>query len=127
MIARSLEASLTLLHVGHDPAAGTVVGSPELLEAEQRARDRKLEHLRDRARMRSGGRPVTVAVVRGDPAAQIVRFASEGKFDLLALGTHGRAGLRRTILGSVAEAVVRRARCPVLTLHAAAEDGDLPG
>ena len=50
----------------------------------------------------------------GDPAAAIVRLAKEEKVDLIVMGTHGRSGLSRALLGSVAEAVVRRAPCPVL-------------
>ncbi len=52
----------------------------------------------------------------GDPRRVILERAAE--FDLIAMGTHGRAGAARLLLGSVAEAVVRRAPCPVLTVHA---------
>lgn len=53
----------------------------------------------------------------GDPATAIVERASQGGYDLLVLGTHGRSGLAHAVLGSVAEKVVRRARCPVLTVR----------
>lgn len=49
-------------------------------------------------------------------ADQIVRFAKEENADLIVIGTHGRTGLKRALLGSVAEAVVRRASCPVLIM-----------
>jgi len=55
----------------------------------------------------------------GDPASTILERAAAGKYDLLVLGTHGRTGLSHVILGSVAEKVVRRAPCPVLTVRAA--------
>jgi nucleotide-binding universal stress UspA family protein len=58
-----------------------------------------------------------VRVVTGDPAAEIVRIAEEEKADLIVLPTHGRTGLSHVFFGSVAEKVVRRAECPVLTLH----------
>jgi universal stress protein A len=51
----------------------------------------------------------------GDPADEIVRLAEEEEVDLIVLGTHGRTGLSRLLMGSVAEQIVRRATCPVLT------------
>jgi nucleotide-binding universal stress UspA family protein len=54
-------------------------------------------------------------MLTGDPAGALVDFAKEQDIDLIVLGTHGRSGLSRLLMGSVAEAVVRRAECPVLT------------
>ncbi len=54
-------------------------------------------------------------LVTGDPASAIVRVAEEEQVDLIVMGTHGRTGLRRLLMGSVAESVVRRASCPVIT------------
>jgi len=70
-----------------------------------------------------------VAVVRDVTAsAAILRYAEEAHADLLVVGTHGRSGLRRLLLGSVAEAVVAGAPCPVLTVpHRAAEAVPGPG
>lgn len=68
------------------------------------------------------------AVRRGIAAApSIVEYAEEQGVDLIVLGTHGRRGLRRLLLGSVAEEVVRTARCPVLTIrgdHRAQTEGE---
>jgi nucleotide-binding universal stress UspA family protein len=52
----------------------------------------------------------------GDPAAQILRVATEVHADLIVMGTHGRTGLSRLVMGSVAEEVVRKSPCPVLTV-----------
>jgi nucleotide-binding universal stress UspA family protein len=52
----------------------------------------------------------------GDPAKEILRAAREVASDLIIMGTHGRTGLSRLLMGSVAEQVVRRAPCPVLTV-----------
>lgn len=60
--------------------------------------------------------PCETAVVEGSPADAIVEYARESDVDLVVLGTHGRSGLRRYLLGSVAERVVRTAPAPVLTL-----------
>jgi nucleotide-binding universal stress UspA family protein len=57
----------------------------------------------------------------GDPAGEIVRIAAEEGVDMIVLGTHGRSGISRMLMGSVAEGVVRRASCPVLVSRAAAE------
>jgi hypothetical protein len=55
---------------------------------------------------------------KGDPAEEILRVAEETKCDLIMIGTHGRTGLGRLLMGSVAEQVVRKAHCPVLTVKA---------
>lgn len=56
----------------------------------------------------------------GEPHDVILQVAKELPADLIVMGTHGRHGIRRLLLGSVAEAVIRAASCPVLTLHGAA-------
>lgn len=62
-------------------------------------------------------RPVIQEVRQGNAAQEIIRYATEQNIDLIVLGTHGRTGLSRFLLGSVAEKVVRLATCPVLTVH----------
>ena len=53
----------------------------------------------------------------GDPVPGVLEWAAKLKPDLIVMGTHGRRGAKRFFMGSVAEAVVRRALCPVLTLR----------
>lgn len=53
---------------------------------------------------------------QGEPGAEIVRLANEVKADLIVMGTHGRGGLSRMLMGSVAEHVMRHASCPVVTV-----------
>ncbi|HVJ92458.1 MAG TPA: universal stress protein [Labilithrix sp.] len=55
--------------------------------------------------------------VAGDPLRRIVEIASEGHYDLIVMGTHGRVGRLHELLGSVAEGVVRNAPCPVLMVR----------
>jgi nucleotide-binding universal stress UspA family protein len=55
----------------------------------------------------------------GEPAAEILRAAQQDACDLIVMGTHGRTGLNRLLLGSVTEAVLRKAVCPVLTVRVA--------
>ena len=64
----------------------------------------------------AGDIPVKYILAEGDPALELVRLATETPCDLVVLGTHGRTGLGRLLMGSVAEIVVRKAPCPVLTI-----------
>jgi universal stress protein A len=59
----------------------------------------------------------------GDAADEIVRIGEEEKADLIVIATHGMTGWRHLIFGSVAEKVVRRAGCPVLTVRAPKVEG----
>jgi universal stress protein A len=58
--------------------------------------------------------PVEYRLVLGDPAEAIVRLADEEDIELIVLGSHGRTGFSRILMGSVAESIVRKAHCPVL-------------
>lgn len=65
------------------------------------------------ATLRGAGLSVTPALQEGDPRSQIIDVAKEWHADLIVLGSHGRTGLQRFLLGSVSEAVVRHAHCSV--------------
>jgi nucleotide-binding universal stress UspA family protein len=58
--------------------------------------------------------PFEQRLAMGDPAAEICRIAADEGAKLIVLGTHGRGGLLRLLMGSVAESILRRAPCPVL-------------
>ncbi len=60
--------------------------------------------------------PVHHAFLEGDPPTEIVRFARDAGMDLIVMGTHGRSGAERLVLGSVAERVLRDAPCSVLVV-----------
>ncbi|WP_136591140.1 universal stress protein [Salinigranum halophilum] len=64
-----------------------------------------------------GSASVQTAVRKGEPAEEILAYADDHDVDLLAMGTHGRSGLRRLVAGSVTERVVRLAEVPVLTVR----------
>lgn len=55
-------------------------------------------------------------VLTGDPVDKVVRYANDEGADLIVMATHGRSGLSHVLMGSVAEHIVRKASCPVLTL-----------
>ena len=121
-LAVTFGASLHVLHVvteplgqpwsGYVPAA-QFIETVERLQAE--AQDRLTEYLSlDEWR----NLRVVVATAWGDPSEQILEYAEAHGVDLIVCGTHGRCGWNRVLMGSVAERVVRLARCPVLTVHA---------
>jgi nucleotide-binding universal stress UspA family protein len=111
-LARDYRARLVLVHV-----TPTVVVSGELVAIPPRSPDvwRRLQE--QLANLRSPDPTVSVEhyLKEGDPATEILRLAQETKADVIVLGTHGRTGFGRLLAGSVAEQVVRRAPCPVVT------------
>ena len=66
---------------------------------------------------RKDGVDVTVAIERGSAYSGIIDYATEHKVDMIVLGTHGKGPISRTLLGGVADKVVRKASCPVLTIR----------
>ena len=69
---------------------------------------------------------VEAIIIQGVPFAEIISTAKERKIDLIVLGTHGRTGLSHALMGSVAEKVVRKAPCPVLTIRHPEHDFIMP-
>jgi nucleotide-binding universal stress UspA family protein len=61
--------------------------------------------------------PLTTDVLAGDVCKEILELATRLRADLIVAGTHGRSGIRRMVLGSVAESLVRKASCPVLVVR----------
>jgi len=114
-LARSLSAELTVVSV-IDPAIDPVTG----LRATRidRLRAARLEAAQALvARGRHDGVRVTFLVWEGDPGEAIVEAAEGEKVDLIVVGSHGRSGVGRMLLGSVSDFVVRRAPCPVLVVR----------
>src|SRR5262245_46318654 len=68
------------------------------------------------ARAKAEGIRVSTRLANGDPAREIVRAARIEKAELIVIGTHGRTGFSRLMLGSVAQKVISTARCPVVTV-----------
>jgi nucleotide-binding universal stress UspA family protein len=78
---------------------------------------RRLDHVAADARTQFAGR-IVEHLAAGSAWKQILQIALDVQADVLLVGTHGRTGIKRMLLGSVAEAVVRRASCPVITVRA---------
>ena len=111
-LARDHGASLIVLHVYAPPVFhGEVVARRQ----PNGFHEQLLQQLRQ-VRPTESTIQVTHLLEEGEPAQVILGVASEQSCDLIVLGTHGRTGLRRALMGSVAEQVVRQAPCPVLTV-----------
>ena len=89
----------------------------DLLRSQRAGATKKLDRLVSRARA-SGARAIGVLLDFGALAERIARAAKARRADVIVMGTHGRTGMTRAILGSVATRVVTMATCPVLTVHA---------
>jgi nucleotide-binding universal stress UspA family protein len=111
-LARDTGAKLLIIHVEEPPAA---YGGGEMYygisEPDQTALLRMLHDVRPT----DPNVPYEHRLLRGDPAEMIVEEADREHCDLIVMGTHGRTGFKRLLMGSVAEAVVRKANCAVFT------------
>lgn len=118
-LSRDLQARLIVLHVASPPPSVPYNEFEKVLHESSDVR-RELEE-----KLRQCQKPDCNAEFRlqeGDPADEIIRMAQETHCDLIVMGTHGRSGLAHLLMGSVAEKVLRRASCPVLTVKAGLPD-----
>ena len=118
-LAAQLKASVTVVHFYEIPVytfpEGAVITPPhvatQLAEKSQKSLDAAVQSRRGK------GVEITGTVADGSAREQILPFAKSANIDLIVMGTHGRRGLPRAILGSVAETVVRASSIPVLAVH----------
>lgn len=111
-IARERGATLVILHVEESPAS---YGGGEMYYGIPDPDSEALKIMLKKIVPHDPNVPVEYHLVMGDPAAEIVRQADQTGSELIVMGTHGRTGVRRLLMGSVAEVVVRTAHCPVIT------------
>lgn len=119
-LAEKFNAELHLLHVFQiqtisTPDLAMSLALPSLIQESRVAAEKSLAAFLDPKW--KDGRTVVAAVVQGPPFVEIIRYAREKDIDLIVLSTHGRTGLIHALMGSVAEKVVRKAPCPVLTVR----------
>jgi nucleotide-binding universal stress UspA family protein len=118
-MARDSGARLTLFHVHHVPASVfpdvILPIGPELMRNVEHSVELVLDKWRDRAA--AEGVPADIRTSFGATHEEICAAADEVGADLIVIGTHGRSGISHALLGSVAEKVVRKAPCPVLTVR----------
>jgi nucleotide-binding universal stress UspA family protein len=121
-LAREFGADLTVLHASAvQPVTSlTPIGAPIALEPARLTREVRqavADELGDFTReVDTGGLSIVTNIAEQDPVDAILAAAQNWPADLIVMGTHGRSGFERLLLGSVAEKVLRKAPCPVLTV-----------
>jgi nucleotide-binding universal stress UspA family protein len=117
-LAGPLGAEIVLLHVAVDtPLWREGIYTPDVRKVFESQRQWTAATLTARAtELAAKGVRARVVVKSGLPWREIIETAREEDADLIVIGTHGRSGVNRMLLGSVAERVVRRAPCPVVTV-----------
>ncbi len=111
-LARDSGAKLLIVHIEEPPVA---YGGGEMYYGMPEPATEDLKRMLEEIVPPDPQVPYEHHLITGAPADAIVRLAETENVDLIVMGTHGRTGLSRLVMGSVAEAVVRRAPCPVLT------------
>lgn len=119
-LARRFNSALHVLHVIEDPVVYLPMFEsyplPTREQFETYAQDRLENWISEED---SEGIKVELLWRHGSPNLEIIDYAGDSKIDLIVMGTHGRGVAAHLLLGSVAEKVVRKAPCPVLTVHPA--------
>ena len=119
-LAKENKGKLVLLNViptsatmmtGPDAATATMMVEIENAQVEEA--QRQMNKLVRKKKLKTGSFQ-SVIVKRGDPAQVIASQAKKNRVAMIVMGSHGRTGLKRLVLGSVAERTLRYARCPVL-------------
>jgi nucleotide-binding universal stress UspA family protein len=113
-LARDYGARVVVLHVAEIPVPAYV--NEAIMPPVEPNLDELRESLADYA-VPDGSLNVERLLLEGEPLDEIVALARQMPADLIVMGTHGRSGISRLLMGSVAEAVLRAAPCPVLTLR----------
>ena len=118
LMADKLGAKVSLVHVvrGAEEFAGFEMGAAwyssfekELIDGAEKAMTRFVEE--------NGLNDAETAVLVGDAGEELVKYAEDNGIDMIIMGTHGRKGLEKIMFGSVAAEVVKKAKCPVLTVN----------
>jgi nucleotide-binding universal stress UspA family protein len=115
--AKTYDATLHAIYVVEETYPVVEAGPADVLNALREEGERVLDEVRSRAG-EVGVESVQTTIAGGSPYRQILQYVGEHDIDLIVMGTHGRRGIDRYLLGSVAEKIVRAADCPVLTVRA---------
>lgn len=127
-LAEETGARLYLLHVVDESAAYTTeyTGMGYLADFTQQI-EHEAQHLLEAISPPSAVVEFERHLLLGSPARTIIEFADEHEVDLVVMGSHGRTGLSRLLLGSIVDTVVRTAHCPVLTVRSPKAKSDSSG
>jgi len=122
LFSKNCNANIMLLHVirGPEDFTGFELGTAwwsnfekDLRDGAQKAMERFIEeNFSELSQIIS-----KAEIVIGDPVEELLKFSQNNSTDLIIMGTHGRKGLEKAMFGSVAEGIISRAECPVLTVN----------
>jgi nucleotide-binding universal stress UspA family protein len=118
-LASIFDAELKLLHVVELPflPSYSLAGVPDLSLPVEQVEENAKEHMEELVKeCRRKYERVTGDLRTGAPFLEIIGYARDEDADMIVVGTHGRSGLSHMLIGSVAEKIVRKAPCPVLTV-----------
>jgi len=110
---RVRDLEVRVFHAAESPTLFTAPEMAEYIPPEESAQEAKALVAKAADAIRSAGINVTTSIVQGDPKSAIIDDAKAWGADLIVLGSHGRKGLQRFLLGSVSETVMRHAHCSV--------------
>ncbi|MFY9750196.1 MAG: universal stress protein [Methanoregula sp.] len=114
-VARACRASVFVAYVIDTGTFSTMSGDIPLGDT-YRVFKSEAEQAFARIHSLAGDMNVETAILEGRPATEMVKFAARKKIDLIVIGTQGKRGLERLLLGSVAEEIIRSAPCKVLVV-----------
>lgn len=120
-LAEQYGATIHALHVVDETVEGLATDAGEQLRQQGRQAVDQIERMAE-----AHGVDAVTVLEEGDPAEDIVAYAEAEDVDLIVAGTHGRSGVRRRLIGSVAERLVRQAPCPVMTVRLPESDVTVP-
>ena len=118
-VAKAFDARLHVLHVIETPRLhdyGSFYALPDITAQLEEAGDIIIKNAKEYLRQ-SRFENVVGTKLDGYPADEVLDYAQEHDIDLIVIGTHGRRGLNRALLGSIAEEIVRRSEIPVMTVR----------
>lgn len=118
-LARDMKARLVIVHVEEPPIA---YAGGEFYYGIPNPTPGELQEMLSKVRPTDPEVSFEHRLITGSPASAIARLAADENIDLIVIGTHGRTGMSRLLMGSVAEEIVRKAPCPVLTYKAKHQD-----
>lgn len=123
-LADKYQARPLVLHVVETLGPENVTYGEAVSQLEpDRYRSRLHQDLRNWAASMKLPASADLLIREGDPATEIERAAGEHEGCVIVMGTHGRTGLKRLLMGSIAESVIRRAPCPVLVVRSNGQEG----
>ncbi len=115
-LAQKCDADLKVVHVVDTPTFPiTLANYDDLVIELQELSQKKMDEVRER--LKECPVPIQTVVLNGVPGEEILKYVENNKIDMIFLGTHGHSKLENFLFGNTAEAILRKAQCPVVSLR----------